>query len=731
MKIPRLAMLWGAALALALAATAAFAQAAPAQSQAPKMAPRYFEKLSYPKLHEIKAPDIVQETLPNGLRLLLVEDHDLPEIHFHAVVKGGRLAEPKHKAGLTELFGEVQRTGGTQSMSGDAADEYLERIGASIETDVDESYSTASGKCLTETLDKVLPLYAEFLMAPGLTQDKIDLAKTHMKGMIARRNDDAFGLTYREFVKLIYGKDSPYARQFEYDDVDGLTRDDLVAYHALCYHPDQTILAVWGDFKVPEMRTKLAKAFGDWKKGEKPLTLEEPFVFPPAPSLNYVEKKDVEQAFILMGHLSLKMDDPDYPAVLVMSEILGGGMSSRLFVEVREKRGLAYSASGAVAPAYDHQGAFYVFASTKPSTMSQTLALIIEEIKRIQKEPVTDEEMRLAKEGYLNRYAFQFDSTAKVVERMQTYLFYGYPLDFNQTLRDKVEKVTKEDVLRVAKKTLMPDALAILAVGKQSDWDKPLSTFGTVNTIDITIPEPKAKETVPEATPETLAKGKEILMAAAKAAGEKALRELKDLTTESAVTVTTPGGPMELKAHTVFVLPDRICTTVATPMGEMVQVLDAGKAWMSMGGRVRDLPGTMVDEMKRAVWSGDGALMTLRGALEDKVKAQYIGKAKFQDKEVQDVYVTLPTGTMHLYIAPDTKEVAGLKRRGLGESGPTDVVEVFSKYQAFSGLKVPMETREDENGETAESAKLSDAKVNAGFSEDIFKKPEAKPEDKK
>lgn len=195
MKIPRLATLSAAALALALAALTAFAQApAPVQPAAPQgaakekagpaKAPRYLEKLAYPKLHDIKRPEVVQETLPNGLKLLLVEDHDLPEIQFRAIVKGGRLAEPKEKPGLTELFGEVQRTGGTQSMSGDKVDEFLERIGASVETDVEESFGVVSGKCLTETLDKVLPLYAEFLMAPGFSQDKIDLAKTHMKGEI-------------------------------------------------------------------------------------------------------------------------------------------------------------------------------------------------------------------------------------------------------------------------------------------------------------------------------------------------------------------------------------------------------------------------------------------------------------------------------------------------------------------------------------------------------------------
>lgn len=734
MTITKPARLAAAALALAFAATAAFAQApAPAQSgaqvkpasakPAAQKAPRYFEKLAYPKLNDIKVPEVVQETLPNGLRLLLVEDHQFPMIQFRAVVRGGRLAEPKGKAGLAELFGEVQRTGGVKSMSGDKVDEFLERIGASIETNVDEAYCLATAKTLTEHLDKVLPLYAEFLIEPAFSQDKVDLAKTQLKGEIARRNDQVMQVAIREYLKLVYGKESPYARQFEYDDIEGLTRDDLVAMHTLCFYPDQTILAVWGDFKVPEMKEKLAKAFEKWPKGRGKTEFPEPFVFPPAPSVNYVNKTDVEQAFILLGHLSLRMDDPDYPAVIVLNDILGAGMSSRIFKEVREKRGLAYAAGGAIAPAYDHPGAVYVFSSTKPATMSQALSVIIEEIQKIQKEPVTDAEMKMAKEGYLNSYAFQFDSTAKVVQRMQTYLFYGYPLDFNKTLRDKVEKVTKDDVMKAAQKHLLPDALTILAIGKQEEWDKPLSTFGEVTTIDITIPEPKPKEVIPEATPEALAKGKQLLVAAARAAGEKALLDLKDMTSEGVTNAKTPMGEFELKGSSVFVLPDRLYTKMTTPMGDMVQVLDKKKAWMSAGGETRDLPGGLAGDMEKALWSRHGALLVLQAALQDKVKAQALGEVKFENKDAQDVLVTLPSGALRVYLSADGKEVLGVKRRGRTQSGPGDVIEVFTGYQAVQGLRVPFETRQDMNGETVATLKATSFKLNAGFSADLFAKP--------
>jgi zinc protease len=728
-----------AALAMALAAGAAFAQqAAPAKEapKAPAAAPaaaqpqaktqRYFEKLAYPKLNDIKEPQVVQETLPNGMRLLLVEDHQLPQIQFRAVVRGGAVAEPKALNGLTQLFGEVQRTGGVKSMPGDKVDELLERIGASIETGMETSYGTVTAKTLTETLDQVLPLYAEFLMAPAFSQDKIDLAKTHMMSMISRRNDEVFGVAFREFQQLIYGKGSPYAKQVEYDDVDKLTREDLLGFYAAYYRPDETILAVWGDFKTPEMKEKVAKAFADWKAaGPKPqITL--PAVPPPAPSVNYVEKKDVEQAFILLGHLGVKMDDPDYPAIVVMNDILGSGMSSRIFKEVREKRGLAYSAGGALVPAYDHPGAFYVFASTKPATMSQALTIIQGEIRKIREGLVTDAEMKLAKDGYLNSYAFQFDSTGKILQRLQTYLFYGYPLDFNKTLRNAVEKVTKEDVLRVAKKDLNPDALAILAVGRQEQWDKPLSIFGKVNVIDITIPEPKPKEVIPDPTPETLARGKDLLTKAAKAAGDKALAGLKTIESVGSSTIKTAMGDMEIQGKGLFVLPDRLYNEMNTPMGAMVQVVAGEKAWMKMGDRSRDITGAGLDEMQKALWTEAGCVRLLKAALEGKVEAQALGPKKFEDQDAEVVLVRA-AGNLKIFLSPDGTKVLGSSRMAKTKEGPAEMVEAYGAFAPVSGLNLPFQTVQKAKGEVQSTSKLTSLKLNVPADEALFTPPPPPP----
>jgi len=707
-----------------LAAVAVAAQPS-AQESAAKSAPRTIDKLVYPRLHEIKTPPVTREMLPNGLKILLVEDHDLPQAKFAAFVRCGAIAEPVGKMGLAELFGEVHRTGGTSAMTGDAVDALLDGLGADVRTTVEGEYGTVGGNALAEDLDRVLPVFAEVLTAPAFAQDKIDLAKVQMRSAIARRNDDVMRIAFREIGKLVYGAHSPYARQVEYQDVERLTREDLVAFHKAYYRPDATILAVWGDFNTAEMKAKLARLLGGWSVAGTAPKIALPVVVAQPPALAYIEKRDVEQTFIIAGQLGLRIDDPDYPAVRVLSDILGSGWASRIFVKVRSEKGLAYSAGGQMIPAWDHPGVFVFFSSTKPSTTAETLAAMLEEIRKIREAPVTDEELGRAKDGYLNGYAFENDDTGKIVVRLAVSEFYGYPADFNARVRDAVEKVTADDVLRVAKKYLNPDALTILAVGRQDQFDKPLSTFGKVTTIDITIPEPKPKEAAVEATPESLARGSQLLLKVADAVGVAALKNLKDITTDGVTTANTPMGAMELTRKGTFVLPDRLHNEMTTPMGAMVQVVDGEKAWIKMGQGRQDLPESAVAEMRRGLYTEAGCALLLQEAMAGKVQAQALGKVQFEGKNAEDVLVRVGDKPFHIYLTPDAGEILGVKQTAQTQEGPAEVVESFAGYQVVSGLRVPFERTQKVNGEVKASTKLSSVKINAGFSEDLFKKPAA------
>lgn len=473
-------------IVLVLTCAALIAETGLAQERIPD-----YKQLKYLTLRDIQVPKVERVTLPNGMQLLLLEDHELPLVYLSAMIRTGSAYEPADKIGLAGLTGTVMRTGGTASKTGDEIDEQLEQIAATVETSIGRSSGSAFMSVLKEDVDTGLSILADVLMNPAFRQDKIELAKISARTGIARRNDNPAGIAGREYSKLIYGPDSVYARHTEYATIDSITRDDMVVFHRKFYHPNNTMLAVWGDFKTEQMIARIKEVFKDWSRGNVEL--------PPVPDVNYefrstvnvVTKADMNQSVIRLGHIGGVMSDPDYFALMVMNEILGSGFTSRLFKNVRSRQGLAYSVGGAYAADFDHPGMFYVVCQTKLQSTVHAINAMIDEVRKMTQEEVTDEELALAKDSYLNSFVFNFESRGQIVNRLMTYAYYGYPADFLQKTKEDVEKVTKSDVLRVAKAHLRPDKVQILVVGKPDEFDQPLSTLGEVRTIDITIPQPR------------------------------------------------------------------------------------------------------------------------------------------------------------------------------------------------------------------------------------------------
>jgi zinc protease len=449
---------------------------------------RNYKGLKYPKLGDIKIPNIERVTLANGMQLLLLEDHELPLIDASAVIRTGSVYEPADKIGLAAITGNVMRTGGTTSKTGDQIDEELEQIAASVGTSIGLNAGSASMSVLKEDIDKGLAILADVLMNPAFAQDKIELAKIQARSSIARRNDNISSIAGREYNKLIYGPESVYARQKEYATINNITRDDLVAFHKKYYHPNNIILAVWGDFNTKEMVKKIEEAFKSWEKTDvKPAPMPQ-VEYQFRPTVNVARKDDVHQSSIYLGHIGGMMNNPDYFAQVVMNEILGRSFTGRLFKNVRSRMGLAYSVSGYYDADYDHPGVFYVVCQTKSESTVQAIRAMTEEVRKITQTEVTNEELNLAKEGYLNSFVFNFESKGDIIDRLMTYEYFGYPADFLQKTKTHIEKVTKTDILEVARRHLQPDKIQILAVGRPGDFDEPMSVFGPVHEIDITIP---------------------------------------------------------------------------------------------------------------------------------------------------------------------------------------------------------------------------------------------------
>lgn len=450
------------------------------------------EQLQFPPLKPVRIPEVATYTLPNGMKLYLLENHELPLVGGFALVRTGNLFDPPDKIGLASLTGDVLRTGGTAGQTGEEIDELLENLAASVESGIGETSGTVSFNCLRQDVDTVLAVFKALLVSPAFRQDKLELAKTQYRSMIARRNDNAGAVAAREFDSIVYGRDNPYGWRIEYEHLDRIAREDLVAFHQRYFFPANIRLAVQGDFSAAEMKAKLEKLFSDWTVTQPPVPPFPEVKARPAPGIFLAEKDDVNQTFFRIGHLDGLLKDPDFPALEVMADILGGGFSSRLFAKVRTQLGYAYSVGASWDADYDHPGTFRVSGSTRSESTTDAIRAILEEIERIRNEEVTDQELKTARDTVLNSFVFNFDQPAKTLNRLVLYDYYGYPKDFIFRYQRAVEGVTKADILRVARKYLRPQELTIVAVGKPSDFGKPLAELKLpVYKIDLTIPEPR------------------------------------------------------------------------------------------------------------------------------------------------------------------------------------------------------------------------------------------------
>ena len=454
-------------------------------------------KIPIPPLHDFKPVQPKRVELANGLVIFLQEDHELPFINGSILIRGGSRDEPANKVGLVSLYGQTWRTSGTAQVSGDLLDDRMEAKAARLETHGGIASTSVGWSSLKGDFDMVFGVAVDLLLHPDFKADKLQLAKRQIDASIARRNDDAGGIASREAAMVVYGKDSPYARQPEISTVNAVTLEDLRAWHQKTVIPNGMIVAVSGDFDSAVMEQRLRTVFGVMKKGS-PLDTPK-LTFPgPKPGVYFADKSDINQSNIFIVGLGTERNNPDYYALSVMNEIFSGGFGSRVVQNVRTKLGLAYSVGGSFGSLYDHPGMFRVGAGTKSvSTVAATKAMM-SEIARLKSDPPTADELRMAKDEVLNSFIFNYDSPDKTLNEQVTLAFYGYPTDFLEKYKTGVEKVTAADVSRVANKYVDPSKLAIVVVGNEAQLKPPLSELGTVTPLDIKIPRPVAIPLAPK-----------------------------------------------------------------------------------------------------------------------------------------------------------------------------------------------------------------------------------------
>ena len=436
---------------------------------------------------EFVPPEPLRTVLENGMVVYLLEDHELPLINLSATMRTGGWLEPEDRIGLAGLTGTVMRTGGGGGRTAEQVDEELEQFAIDIGIAMGRQSGSASLDVLSKDLARGLRIFAGLLRQPAFEPARVELAKLQTIEGIRRRQDNPGSIVSREFLKQLYGAEHPTARESTIESVNRITREDLAAFHQRTVHPNGIIMGVTGGFKQDEMLALLQKAFGDWKKGEVP-ELKIADVPEPAGAANVrFVNKDTSQTHLRVGHLTIKEQDPDYVPLAIANDILGGSsFRSRLFNDVRTKRGLAYSVGSRLNVGMHDQGVWLMRAETKLPSTQEVITRFVANMERMRTELVTDEELAEAKEAYVNSFVFSFASPAAIVSRLVELEYDGLPKDFLQQLRARVIAMSKEDILAAAKKHFRSNLLTIVAVGPGEALPKLLSNFGEVKEIKLT-----------------------------------------------------------------------------------------------------------------------------------------------------------------------------------------------------------------------------------------------------
>ncbi len=685
----------------------------------PATAKKKWEKIDIPELNEVKMPEYERVQLDNGMIVYLAEDHKFPLVQLNATIDVGSIYEPADKIGLAGMTGTVMRSGGTATTDGDALDEMIEARGMRVETWIGQTDGGAYLSVMKEDTQLGMQLLADILMNPVFPEDKIKLAKEGQKAGISRRNDDPMSIARREAMKVVFGEDHPMARHTEYATIAAVTQADMLAFHADWFHPDRMYLVVIGDFDSKKMIKLIEDSFAGWEKATKALPAD-PEIYEFPRTVNIVDKDDLTQTTILMGHKGIRADSPHYAGVLVANRILGGGFATRLFNEVRSRQGLAYSVGSSPGTGFRFPGLFMAFTMTKSETSETATQAVLFEIQRMLDEEVTDEELERAKDGILNSEVFSYDTKREILSRMVMFERYGYAPDFLKKYQESVKNMTKAQVLEACNAVWNPDQMTILAVGNYADWDGDFTSFGPVTMVDIEIPEPALD--IPDATSESLAAGQKLMTASAEASGGvKKFKSLKSLYEVISLDANIQGMALTFTTHKTTQYPDKVHSLTKTPFGDQEKAVDGNKGWASGMQGLKDLEGEDLQEAKEEMQTDTiGIFRNLDGFQCQALKPTKVDGVMCNPVHVSGIgdsyqifFLDAATNLVKMVQSPGQSPMTG---------APVTQKIIVDEYQDMDGFNLPKIIRLTYDDEPFATGTVKEFKANAKVDAGLFKK---------
>lgn len=438
------------------------------------------------ELLRVKLPRPQEVDLPNGIHLMVLEDHRAPQVTFQLIIRGaGGYYDPPDHVGLAQFTAALMREG-TATKTSEQISTELETMAATLAVGASlaGTDATLSGSCLTEHFGRLLDLAADVLFHPAFREEELARYKVQQRAQLTQLRSSPGFLASERFSRVLYG-DHPASRVAPpLASLDKTTHDALVEFHKARYVPDHAILAVAGDVTIAEARRQIEARFGGWKKTGAP----KPEVANPPPldraGVYLVARPNSVQTNLVVGVPAIDRLSPDYFALTVMNKVIGGGPTGRLFVHLREEKGYTYGAySGVSAPAF--RGHWQASTEVRTDVTKPALTDLLDEIRQMREVPVPEKELLDNKRAIVASFALELESPQAVLGDHITRYRFGLPLDYWDKYPERIMAVTQADVQAVAKKYLDPSRLQIVAVGNADAIADFLKTLGPLETYDV------------------------------------------------------------------------------------------------------------------------------------------------------------------------------------------------------------------------------------------------------
>lgn len=639
--------------------------------------------------------------LKNGLKVMVVENHKLPRVAFSLTLDNDPYAEGDKK-GLSDMTSTLMGSG-TTKISKTAFNEEIDFLGANINF----SSNGASANSLSKYAGRVLELMADGALNPNFTQEEFDKEKTKLIEGLKANEKSVSAVARRVVDVLAYGKDHPSGEYVSEATLKNVTLADVKRNYSTYFVPSNAYLIIVGDVKFNETKKMVEKFFGSWKKDT-------------APSISYTDPKDVSSTQInfvdmpnavqsevaVVNMSSLKMTDPDYFAVLIANQILGGDFNSYINMNLREAHGWTYGARTAIS-GDKRIATFNASTQVRNAVTDSTVVEIIKEYKKIRTEKVTEDMLASVKAGYIGRFVMQIEKPQTVAGyalRIQTQ---NLPADFYENYIKNISAVTADDVLRVANKYFKVDNSRIIIVGKAADVAAGLEKLQIPVFYFDKYGNPTAKPEFKKPVPAGLTAKTVIDNYIIAIGGEKAVSAVKTIALNG--TTTIPQAPSPLTFVSKIDAKGKLMVELAMgTMSIMKQVVNEKGGYVMQQGQRQIIEGAALAEMKAAATPIEELLLS---------KKQGLILESIESINGKDAYAIKNGKTTLFYDVNTGLKVAETKVMEQGGKSISQTTN-YSDYRVVKGVKVPFNIIQNVGFEL--DIKISDVKINEGVSDADF-----------